>query len=442
MVRLLRGQLQYLQGKGFDVVIISPAGKQLDEAARIEGVRAIELSMARKIAPLSDVVSVFRLWRIIRAIHPLVTNVSTPKAGLLAGFAAWVNRVPCRFYTLRGLRFETTTGVKRRLLIFAERLACCFAHRVICVSKSVRENALASRLTSPERTVVFGSGSSNGVDASRFATTPEVMKRAATLRNELGICPQTPVVGFVGRLTRDKGIPELTEAFLRLGSQFPDLRLLLLGLLEDEDPLPADTRRCLERHAHVILAGLVEDTAAYYALMDIFILPSHREGLPNAALEAQAAGIPVVAARTTGVVDAVVDGETGLLFPVGDATALAETAARLLRDKALARKLGRAGQERVKREFRQEQIWKALYQEYVRFLQIKKLSLTCIRLSREMGQNRSHAQSVGSLLRPLSICQSGIGRCNASPEDLFRQRGLRKRAKARLDDDGRFEFGN
>jgi glycosyltransferase involved in cell wall biosynthesis len=404
MVRLLRGQLQYLRGKGFNVVIISPPGKQLDDAARVEGVRAIELSMARKIAPLSDLVSLFRLWRVIRAIHPLVTNVSTPKAGLLAGFAAWVNRVPCRFYTLRGLRFETTTGVRRRLLIFAERLACCFAHRVICVSKSVRENAIASRLASPERTVVFGSGSSNGVDASRFAPTPEMMKRAATLRNELGICPRTPVVGFVGRLTRDKGIPELTEAFLRLGGQFPDLRLLLLGLFEDEDPLPVDTRRYLETHGPVIFAGLVEDTAAYYALMDVFVLPSHREGLPNAVLEAQAAGLPVVASRATGVVDAVVDGETGLLFPVGDATALADAVARLLRDKALARKLGHAGEERIKREFRQEQIWNALYREYVRLLQIKRVPPTLIScLERDGTKQKSLAFSAEPIVTGIDL---------------------------------------
>jgi glycosyltransferase involved in cell wall biosynthesis len=321
-----------------------------------------------------------------------------------------MNRVPCRFYTLRGLRFETTTGLKRRLLVFAERLACCFAHRLICVSKSIRENAIASRLTSPERTVVFGSGSSNGVDASRFASTPEMMKRAATLRSELGIFPQTLVVGFVGRLTRDKGIPELTEAFLRLGGQFPGLRLLLLGPFEDEDPLPAETRKCLETHGNVILAGLVEDTAAYYALMDVFVLPSHREGLPNAVLEAQAAGIPVVAARATGVVDAVVDGETGLLFPVGDARALAEAVARFLSDKALASKLGRAGKERIKREFRQEQIWKALYEEYVRFLQIQKVPPTVIPcLKREWTKRKSLAISAEPIATGIDLSKRNGG---------------------------------
>jgi len=433
MVGFLQGQLEYFQDKGFEVTVVSPAGKQLAELAQGEGLRVIELPMARKIAPVRDLLSLVRLWRLVRALCPTVTNVGTPKAGLLGGFAAWVNRVPCRFYTLRGLRFETTKGLKRRLLVYAERLACRFAHRVICVSKSVREKAVAAGITSPEQTVVFGSGSSNGVDASRFAPTPEMMRRAAVLRCELGIPPHAPVVGFVGRLTRDKGVPELMVAFLRLSVQFPDLRLLLLGRFEDEDPLPVATRRHLETHPNVILVGhqlgklsmglhhrqLVpvggqyrkrlrpqnqqpsagrvtrldqranerrlanqggedwpvefELTAPYYALMDVFVLPTHREGLPNVVLEAQAAGRPVVAARATGVVDVIVNGETGLLFPVGDASALADALARLLTDKELAKDLGRAGQERVKCEFRQEQIWEALYQEYVGFLQARDL---------------------------------------------------------------------
>ena len=372
-VQLLRGQLQYLEQNGFDVILICSPGKWLDTLGRREGMRIIELPMARRIAPLRDLLSLWRLCRVIRALRPAVTNVGTPKAGLLAGFAAWVNRVPCRLYTLRGLRFETMDGLMRRLLVYAERLACHFARRVICVSPSLREKAIAFGLTARERTVVFGSGSSNGVDALRFAPTPETMKRASELRCQLGIPPQAPVIGFVGRLTRDKGVSELVESFLRLGHEFPDLRLLLLGLSEEEDPLSVETRRSLKTHPHVILAGDVLDTAPYYALMDVLVLPSHREGFPNVVLEAYAAGKPVVAARVTGVVDAVVDGETGLLFAVGDVAALADALARLLANKRLATKLGLAGQERVKQEFRQERIWAALCQEYSRQLKIEDL---------------------------------------------------------------------
>jgi glycosyltransferase involved in cell wall biosynthesis len=209
------------------------------------------------------------------------------------------------------------------------------------------------------------------VDASRFAPTPETMTRAAELRHQLGIPAEAPVVLFVGRLTCDKGIPELMEAFLRLGNQFPDLRLLLVGCFEDGDPLPVRTRKSLEAHSRVIFAGAVRDTAPYYAMADVVVLPSHREGLPTVVLEAQAAGKPVIGAAATGIVDVVADGETGLLFPVGDVPALAEALARLIADKALATKLGFAGQAQVKHKFRQEQIWEELYREYLGVLRTK-----------------------------------------------------------------------
>jgi glycosyltransferase involved in cell wall biosynthesis len=367
----MRGQLQFLQQHGFDVTLICSPGEWLELFGRTQGVQVIEVPMSRRIAPWKDLVSLWRLWRIMRAIRPAVTNVSTPKAGLLGGCAAWLAGVPCRFYTLRGLRFETLSGPKRQLLIFADLLACHFAHRIICVSRSLREKAVALRLATPERTLVFGSGSSNGVDASRFAPTSKRAKQATKLRSELDIPHEAPVLGFVGRLTRDKGIPELVTSFQRLSKQFPDLRLLLLGSTEVEDPLDDKTRRALDTHSHIILRGVTTDTEPYYALMDILVLPSHREGFPNVVLEAYAAGKPVVAARATGTMDAVLDQRTGLLFPAGDVLALTRCLQSLLANKTLATQFGSAGQELVKRKFRQEIVWSALHKEYQRFLQLQ-----------------------------------------------------------------------
>jgi glycosyltransferase involved in cell wall biosynthesis len=375
----LQGQLQYFQDRGFDVTLVCPERRKDEwEVARPEGISFVETPMERKIAPLQDLRSLWRLWRTMRTIKPAVTNVATPKAGLLGGIAAWLNRVPCRFYTLHGLRFETTKGFKRRLLIHCEKLACFFADRVVCVSNSVREKAIAYGLTNPERVVVFGSGSCNGVEFSRFAPTPKTISRAAQLRRHLRVPKHATVLTFVGRLTRDKGIAELIESFLQLDKQFDNLRLLLVGCFEDQDPLPPFTRKSLETHPHVILAGPVKDTPAYYAMADLVVLPSYREGLPTVILEAKAAGKPVVGAAVTGIVDVVTDGETGLLFPAGDVCALTHALARLITDKALATKLALAGQRQVKREFQQARIWEGLHQEYLAVLQRKEPSLSLI----------------------------------------------------------------
>jgi glycosyltransferase involved in cell wall biosynthesis len=366
----LQGQPEYFQNSGFDVTVIRPEKRSGEwEVPRPDGVRVLEVPMEREISPVRDIRSIWHLWGILRTLRPTVTNVGTPKAGLLGGFAAWLNRVPCRFYTLHGLRFETTTGLRRKLLILAERLACRFAHRVVCVSHSVREKAIAGGLVDRERALIFGAGSCNGVDVARFAATPQRTWRAAELRRQFGIPSDAPVALFVGRLTCDKGIAELVEAFLQLENRIPNLRLLLVGSFEDGDPLPEDIHKRLETHDRVILAGPVNDTAPYYAMADVLVLPSHREGLPTVVLEAHAAGKPVVGAAATGIVDLVVDGETGLLFPVGDVSSLADAIARLTEDKLLARKLADAGRDQVNRKFRQELIWAALRREYLKVLQ-------------------------------------------------------------------------
>lgn len=368
----LQGQPEYFQNAGFDVTVVSPERRVGEwEVAQPDSVRKVAVPIAREISPLRDILSTLRLCSVLRALRPTITNVGTPKAGLLGGFAAWLNRVPCRFYTLHGLRFETTRGFRRKILIFAERLACRFAHRVVCVSHSVREKAIAYGLIDREHSLILGAGSCNGIDMSRYVPTPERVKRAAELRDSFKIPKRAPVILFVGRLTCDKGISELTQAFLELEKQFPDIRLLLVGSFEEGDALPQEIRNRLETHERVILAGPVNDPAPYYAISDVLVLPSHREGLPTVVLEAHAAGKAVVGAAVTGIVDLVVHGETGLLFPVGSVSALAEAIAMLVINKKLASKLGRAGQEQVRRNFRQEQIWDGMRREYLKVLRRK-----------------------------------------------------------------------
>jgi len=365
----LQGQPEYFQNAGFDVTVVCPERRVGEwEVAQPDTVRKVAVPIAREISPLRDIFSTLRLCSVLRALRPTITNVGTPKAGLLGGFAAWLNRVPCRFYTLHGLRFETTRGLRRKILIFAERLACRFAHRVVCVSHSVREKAIGYGLIDREHSLILGAGSCNGIDMSRYIPTPERVKRAAELRDSFKIPKGAPVILFVGRLTYDKGICELTRAFLQLEKQIPDIRLLLVGTFEEGDPLPQEIRNRLETHERVILAGPVNDPAPYYAISDVLVLPSHREGLPTVVLEAHAAGKAVVGAAVTGIVDLVVHGETGLLFPVGSVSALSGAIATLVTNKTLASKLGRAGQEQVRRNFRQETIWDGMHREYLNVL--------------------------------------------------------------------------
>lgn len=370
---LMRGQLLYLSERNFEVYLASAPGPNLRAAAAKEGVTAIEVPMAREISLFSDCISLVRLCVLMKRIRPVITNVSTPKAGLLGGLAALITRVPCRVYTVRGLRWETLHGLKRKILLLAEWIACRCAHRVICVSQSVLDKIVAAGLARSGCALILGSGSSNGIDSERFKPTPESERQARDLREMLNIPTDAPVVGYAGRLTRDKGIAELYEAHSILRNEFPSLRLLLVGDYESGDPLPPTLRQSLESDSTVVRLGPVPDMSAFYQIFDVLAFPSHREGFPNVVLEAQAAGKPVISTRATGTVDAVVDGVTGMLVPVADVEALVAGLRALLCDSSLRAKMGAAGRRRAISEFDQERIWRRLAEEYMDLLQIKGL---------------------------------------------------------------------
>lgn len=365
------GTFEMLRDAGYESTLVSSPGEQLQRMGREADLQCAAIPIRREIAPLHDLVSLWRYYRLMRHVRPILTDVATPKAGLLGGLAAWLSRVPCRVYTLCGLRLETTAGLKRILLTITERVACGCAHRVICVSPSLRQRAIELKLVSNDKTVVLGSGSIRGIDVQRFS--PEVDGRAQKedLAKSLGISTDAPVIGFVGRLTRDKGIRELLTAFSQLRLKWPNLRLLLVGDLEDGDPLEVMVRRQMETDPGIVRAGFVSDTAPYYALMDVLVFPSYREGLGYAPLEAQACGKPVVTTTATGAVDSVVDGKTGFHVPVGNSEVLAARIDQLLSDPELRSRMGQRGRERVVQEFRHEVVGRTLLEEYERLLRAR-----------------------------------------------------------------------
>jgi glycosyltransferase involved in cell wall biosynthesis len=355
---LMRGQLAYLKSTGFDPALLSSPGKELQQIGALEGVPVFSVSMRREISPLRDLRSFFEIWWLLRRIKPAICNSGTTKAGLLVSLAAWLNRIACRVYTLRGLRFETAKGLKKVILTITERIACFSAHRVVCVSASLRERAIALRLVARSKTVLLGSGSSNGVDAGRFEPTPERLASAAVLRRSLGIRPDQPVLGFAGRFARDKGIVELVTAFQLIRKELKEAVLLLIGNFEGVvDPIPDETRDAINQHPGIYHVRFTPQIEEYYLVMNVFVLPTHREGFPNTVLEAQAAGLPVITTDATGAVDSIEDGITGVLTPVGDADRLSKAVLLLLSDPVKLQAMGRLGRERVLRKFRNETVW-------------------------------------------------------------------------------------
>jgi glycosyltransferase involved in cell wall biosynthesis len=332
---VLGGRLRTLREAGFRVTLVSSPGVLLTRTAAQEGVEAVAIPMQRQISPVADLLSLARLWWLLFRLKPQMTEFSTPKAGLLGSVAAMLCRVPVRVYFLRGLKLETCTGLKRRILLVTERIASACSHAVLCNSDSLRNQALALSVAPAAKLCLLGSGSSNGVDVERFSPGPD------SLRWRLEIPADAPVVGFVGRMTRDKGLPELVEAFDSILASRPDVHLLLVGWFDaSEDALGYDLRARIRKHPRIHATGYVADTAPYYRAMDVMVLPTWREGFPNVVLEAAATGIPVITTLATGSRDAVVPEVTGLLIPPGYPAAICESVLQLLSNPERRRRMG------------------------------------------------------------------------------------------------------
>lgn len=375
------GQPRFLAARGFVVHAISSPGEAWEPFLRKERTATYEIAMERRITPLKDLIALWHLFWLLRILRPHIVHTHTPKAGLLGMLAAWLAGVPIRLHTIHGLPIMTARGLKRLLLRATDWTTCRCASLVLAVSFSIRAAAIWMRLCPARKIRVLLSGSVNGVDAKRrFNPAHWDAADRASLRRRHGIPQDAQVIGFVGRIVRDKGMVELAEAWRKLRGRFPNLHLLLVGPFEPQDPIPADVEELFHADPRIHLAGSVRNVVPYYAMMDILALPTYREGLPGVLLEASAMQLPSVATRIPGCIDAVVDGTTSTLVPPYDAEALASALSDYLIDPALRRLHGQAGRRWVRREFQRKAIWKTLHKLYLRLLRRQGVPIPDVRL--------------------------------------------------------------
>ncbi len=279
--------------------------------------------------------------------------------------AAWLCRVPVRVYVVRGFRFETATGWRRRLFVSLEWIAMRCATQVIFNSRSLMAVGEAEGVIREGRGEVLGAGSGNGIDVARFAD--DQLPTRAEARERFGLPADAQVIGFVGRFTKDKGIEDLIEVFESGFADRDDVWLLLVGTFEDGDPVDDATRTTIETHERIVVVPWLDHPGVAYRAMDVLAFPSYREGLPNVPLEAQLCGVPVVGYAATG------HRRCGcrrrdrrLLVPVGDRIGLRVSIDRVLTDGEQRQRFADAGQTRVVVAFDQASLWSVLVDTYRR----------------------------------------------------------------------------
>ena len=264
----LRGQFGFMNEAGFDVHSVSSPGgpgDYLEKIAARDPVTTHAIPISRRIAPLQDAQAVYRLWKLFRTLRPEIVQLSTPKAALLGAIAAKFARVPIRIYQVRGLSSESEWGTKRKIYQFLERMTAKLCNGFLVNATSLLKYAKDAKILTSG--IVAGNGMSNGVDLQLFdpSTEPADMSHwDASWDESVG-----PVVGFVGRLTRDKGLEDIYQAWKKLRDEFPDSRLLLVGPWESGS---AVTKKCydgLQADPRVVLTGTVSYTH--------LTLPTNRE---------------------------------------------------------------------------------------------------------------------------------------------------------------------
>lgn len=319
-VNLMRGLPELLVEDGWEVHIVASPGPSLTTLSDRPGLKTHSISMERRPSLLGDLRAFWQWVRTLRRVRPDVVSIGTPKASLLGLTAALLARVPNRIYHLRGLRLETTKGLPRLVLSLAERHTMHVASAVLGISPSLRDAAISMGLVRPNKIEVAANGSSNGVDMTRFLLLNDSEHSPASLAKHLGLELGVPVLGFVGRLNRDKGLDLLLEASKSLHADKIIHQLLIIGHAENA-PLLNEILDHAET-VPVTVVERVEDIAPYYHLMDSLIFPTRREGFGNVSIEAQASGIPVITTNATGAVDTVTENVSGIVIPINDSGAL------------------------------------------------------------------------------------------------------------------------
>lgn len=368
---LLRGQFNYMSEEGFEVLAVSSSGTELDEVAKRENVRTATIEMNRKISPVSDLKSLWQMFRLFKKEKPDIVHSHTPKAGIIAMLAAKLAGVPIRLHTVAGLPLMEASGFKRKLLTEVEKMTYRCATKIYPNSNGLTEYILENRLTAPKKLKRIANGSSNGIDTPHFSADQVTEEQKVKLKKISGISADDFVFVFVGRLVGDKGINELVAAFSEISApdsneNHPTPKLILVGNYETElDPLLPETLKEIENNPYIFSAGYQKDVRPWFGISDCLVFPSYREGFPNAVMQAGSMGLPAVVSNINGCNEIITEGLNGLIVPVKDTAVLKSAMFEMMTDQSAYLKMKSNAREQIVSRFEQKEIWEALLGEYL-----------------------------------------------------------------------------
>lgn len=309
---------------------IGPGEGDMAYLAEERGITPVYVpELGRELHPLRDLVTLIKLWRLMRRLKPDVVHTHTAKAGFVGRWAAWLARVPVRVHTFHGHVFHGYFGAaKTRFFLALERLTARLTDRLITISPALRDELSGVYRVAPaEKFAVVPLG----LELAQYAAAPRGM---GTLRAAYQIPPDAPLIGIVGRIVPIKNHALFLEMASRVLQSQPDAYFLIVGDGEERPAIEALADR-LGLRTRAVFTGWMRDLVPVFSDLDLLVLSSNNEGTPTAIMQALAAGVPVVSTAVGGVPDLLRGGAWGRLVPPGDADGLAEAVLSALRDSAL-----------------------------------------------------------------------------------------------------------
>jgi glycosyltransferase involved in cell wall biosynthesis len=371
MATQLGTQIAALLQAGMRVTVVTSPGPELDRLPIHPNLHIHTLLIPRNVSPRADILAILNLFRLFKQLSPQIVHSTTPKAGLIAAIAGFLARTPIRLHTFTGQPWLNLQGAMRVAARQSDRLIGWLNTRCYADSRSQSQFLIEEGLLRANKISVVGEGSLSGVDIDRFDRERIGLQVRERVRKGLGISSDTPVLLFIGRIARDKGIRELLTAAEQLHSQGVDFSLLLLGPMDDEAGGHSSISRSeLEGLSYLHYLGYSAVPEDFIVAADVLCLPSYREGFGTVVIEAAAMGVPTVGTLITGLTDAIVDGETGILVEVHDSIALANALRTLIENPGLRTHLGEQARARAREHFSSSRINAALLVEYGRLLDI------------------------------------------------------------------------
>ncbi len=312
-------QLRYLAGHGFEVTVIcNDDGKIAEELGSTIHFHGVD--MPRGMSVLGSIRAIRHLTSFFKEQAFDLIQYSTPNAALYASIAAKKTGCKVRNYHLMGNRFLGSKGLKRFFLKTMDKLACKLSTSIECVSRSNLELSAKQGIFPKEKATVVWNGSSGGVDRTRFDIRRRELWRTA-LRQKFGYSEDDFIFGYVGRITRDKGINELLKAFFQLND---DSKLFLIGDPEGVHTLDPVLWQHAQRSPDVRIQASSKEIEQYYAMIDVLLLPSYREGFGNVVIEAAAMGTPAIVSNIPGAIDTIEAEQTAITVSPGNVGELTE----------------------------------------------------------------------------------------------------------------------